>query len=84
MKSKLIVALDVPTYDEAVDLVNVLHEPVSIFKVGSQLFTRVGPRIVEFLQIAKESNVFSTSSFTTFPARWRKQLRQPPRSEFTC
>jgi orotidine-5'-phosphate decarboxylase len=49
MKSKLIVALDVPSYDEAVNLVNVLHEPVSLFKVGSQLFTRVGPRIVEFL-----------------------------------
>ena len=49
MKSKLIVALDVPSYDEAVNLVNVLHETVGIFKVGSQLFTRVGPRIVEFL-----------------------------------
>jgi orotidine-5'-phosphate decarboxylase len=49
MKSKLIVALDVPSYDEAVNLVDVLHEQVSVFKVGSQLFTRVGPRIVEFL-----------------------------------
>ena len=49
MKSKLIVALDVPSYDEAVNLVKMLHKTVGIFKVGSQLFTCVGPRIVEFL-----------------------------------
>ncbi|HUJ10897.1 MAG TPA: orotidine-5'-phosphate decarboxylase [Verrucomicrobiae bacterium] len=49
MKSKLIVALDVPSYEEAVSLVRILGDAVSIFKVGSQLFTRVGPRIVEFL-----------------------------------
>jgi orotidine-5'-phosphate decarboxylase len=49
MKSKLIVALDVESFQAAVDLVEVTREVVDIFKVGSQLFTRVGPRIIEFL-----------------------------------
>ncbi len=49
MKSKLIVALDVDGYDEAAALVRELREVVAVFKVGSQLFTRVGPKIVEFI-----------------------------------
>jgi orotidine-5'-phosphate decarboxylase len=49
MKSKLIVALDVESYQDAVALVQVLRDVVDIFKVGSQLFTGVGPRIIEFL-----------------------------------
>jgi len=49
MKSKLIVALDVESYQDATALVQVTRNVVDIFKVGSQLFTRVGPRIIEFL-----------------------------------
>ncbi|MGD0651098.1 MAG: orotidine-5'-phosphate decarboxylase [Verrucomicrobiia bacterium] len=49
MKSKLIVALDVDSYEKATALVKELREVVEIFKVGSQLFTRVGPKIVEFI-----------------------------------
>jgi orotidine-5'-phosphate decarboxylase len=49
MKSKLIVALDVASEQEAVALVRALRDVVEIFKVGSQLFTRVGPRITQFL-----------------------------------
>ncbi len=49
MKSKLIVALDVESYQDAAALVQVLRDVVDIFKVGSQLFTRVGPGIIEFL-----------------------------------
>ena len=49
MKSKLIVALDVESYQAATALVQVTRDVVDIFKVGSQLFTRVGPRIIEFL-----------------------------------
>ena len=49
MKSKLIVALDVDSFQEAAALVQVLQGVVDVFKVGSQLFTRVGPRIIEFL-----------------------------------
>jgi orotidine-5'-phosphate decarboxylase len=49
MKSKLIVALDVDSYARATALVGELGKTVEVFKVGSQLFTRVGPQIVEFL-----------------------------------
>lgn len=49
MKSKLIVALDVDSYEAAVRLVMELKDIVPVFKVGCQLFTRVGPRIVEFI-----------------------------------
>ncbi|NQU09523.1 orotidine-5'-phosphate decarboxylase [bacterium] len=47
MKAKLIVALDVETEARARELVDTLREVVTVFKVGSQLFTRIGPRIVE-------------------------------------
>jgi orotidine-5'-phosphate decarboxylase len=49
MKSKLIVALDVGNYQDATALIQATRNVVDIFKVGSQLFTRVGPRIIEFL-----------------------------------
>jgi orotidine-5'-phosphate decarboxylase len=49
MKSKLIVALDIENHEKATALVRELSEVVEIFKVGSQLFTRVGPKIVEFI-----------------------------------
>jgi orotidine-5'-phosphate decarboxylase len=49
MKSKLIVALDVESHQDAAALIQALRDVVDVFKVGSQLFTRVGPRIIEFL-----------------------------------
>ena len=39
MKSKLIVALDVDSYERAVALVKDLRDAVEMFKVGSILFT---------------------------------------------
>jgi orotidine-5'-phosphate decarboxylase len=49
MKS-LIVALDLPTADEALALVDELGDPAGWFKVGSQLFTRAGPALVDDLK----------------------------------
>jgi orotidine-5'-phosphate decarboxylase len=49
MKSKLIVALDVDSYEQATTLIEQLRDSVDIFKIGNQLFTRVGPRIIEFI-----------------------------------
>lgn len=45
MKS-LIVALDLPTAEEALALVDRLGEPADYYKVGAQLYTRVGPELV--------------------------------------
>lgn len=46
-QEKLIVALDVPTLDQALERVRALSPTVKIFKVGSQLFTATGPQIIE-------------------------------------
>ena len=43
---KIIVALDVPTKKEALDLVDRLAGMVSFFKIGLQLYTAEGPEIV--------------------------------------
>ena len=49
MKSKLIVALDVDTFQQAAALVRATRDVVDVFKVGNQLFTRLGPRILALL-----------------------------------
>ena len=43
---RIIVALDVDTRSEALDLVHKLRGKVGLFKVGSQLFTAEGPELV--------------------------------------
>ena len=43
---KIIVALDVPTKKEAVELVENLRDQISFFKIGLQLYTAEGPEIV--------------------------------------
>lgn len=46
---KLIVALDVDNISDAEKLINLLKKDVKIFKVGSRLFTSVGPRIIDII-----------------------------------
>ena len=48
-KDRLIVALDVPTAVEAQEIVYELGEMVSFYKIGLQLFTAEGPKIVSEL-----------------------------------
>ena len=43
---KIIVALDVPTKKEALELVEKLRDRISFFKIGLQLYTAEGPEIV--------------------------------------
>jgi orotidine-5'-phosphate decarboxylase len=43
---KIIVALDVPTKKEALDLIEKLRDQISFFKIGLQLYTAEGPEIV--------------------------------------
>jgi orotidine-5'-phosphate decarboxylase len=66
MKSKLIVALDVDDFDRATALVRDLAEAVDTFKVGSQMFTRVGPKIIEFINAAGKQ-VFLDLKFHDIP-----------------
>ena len=46
MSNPIIVALDVPRPENAIDLVRELTNVVGAFKVGSELFTSAGPQIV--------------------------------------
>ena len=43
---KIIVALDVATKEKALDLVEELHDQISFFKIGLQLYTAEGPAVV--------------------------------------
>jgi orotidine-5'-phosphate decarboxylase len=45
-KDRIIVALDVPTKREALNLVEKLRDQMSFFKIGLQLYTAEGPGIV--------------------------------------
>jgi len=47
-----IVALDVPTFDDALGLVHYLGDSCRFYKIGSELFTATGPRIVAAIREA--------------------------------
>ncbi len=64
--SEVIVALDVPTADEAFALVDTLEGEGDFFKVGLELFTREGPRVVEKL-IDGGKRVFLDLKFHDIP-----------------
>jgi orotidine-5'-phosphate decarboxylase len=57
VSDKIIVALDVPTKAEALQLVAQLAPEISFFKVGLQLYTAAGPEIVREI-LAKGARVF--------------------------
>jgi len=63
---KLIVALDVPTFEEARELIDTLKEEVGVFKVGSQLFTACGPVVVRYI-LAQGKKVFLDLKFHDIP-----------------
>ena len=64
-RNKLIVALDVSP-DEALKLVTELSGVVSTFKIGSQLFTLTGPKIVEKIR-STGAEVFLDLKFHDIP-----------------
>lgn len=64
--AKLIVALDVPTFQDAERWVDLLRGEISIFKVGTILFTKEGPRVVEMVQ-RKKGEVFLDLKFHDIP-----------------
>lgn len=66
MKNKIIVALDVSSRHQALELVKQLHDKVGMFKVGSQLFTSCGPQIVRDI-IAGGGKIFLDLKFHDIP-----------------
>jgi orotidine-5'-phosphate decarboxylase len=66
MKDKIIIVLDVSSREQALRLVDELHESAGMFKVGSQLFTACGPEIVREI-IARRGKVFLDLKFHDIP-----------------
>jgi orotidine-5'-phosphate decarboxylase len=65
-KDKLIVALDVETAREALNLFNALRDVVGMFKIGSQLFTSAGPSVAREI-IRAGSSIFLDLKFHDIP-----------------
>ncbi|MCU0607055.1 MAG: orotidine-5'-phosphate decarboxylase [Candidatus Edwardsbacteria bacterium] len=72
---RLIVALDVPDFDQAASLSGALGGTTRMFKVGSQLFTACGPLIVEHLKRAGLS-VFLDLKYHDIPNTVAKAVAQ--------
>ena len=63
---KIILALDVETFEEAEYFVKTLRNTIGIFKVGKQLFTRCGPGIIEMVH-HHEGKVFLDLKYHDIP-----------------
>jgi orotidine-5'-phosphate decarboxylase len=63
---KLIFALDADNYEDALSWVELLSGHVGMFKVGKELFTAVGPKIIESIK-KKGQRVFLDLKFHDIP-----------------
>jgi orotidine-5'-phosphate decarboxylase len=63
---KIILALDVDSFEAAEKMVKKLSGTVGMYKVGKQLFTRCGPRIIEMIH-AHRGRVFLDLKFHDIP-----------------
>lgn len=66
-KDKIILALDVSSEGEAVALVKELKDQVGAFKIGLELFTSAGPRIIEAVKNAGAERIFFDGKFHDIP-----------------
>ena len=66
-KDKIILALDVSSTDQAVELVSELKDHVGAFKIGLELFISTGPRIFEAVRDAGAERVFFDGKFHDIP-----------------
>src|SRR5436190_21327337 len=77
-RERLIVALDVPTAAEAQKIVTDLGEAVTTYKVGMQLYTAEGPRVVRDL-IASGLKVFLDLKYHDIPNTVSAAVREAAR-----
>lgn len=66
VREKLCLALDLPTFAEAEAAVDRLADYVGVFKIGMELYTAEGPRIVEMIH-QKGGKVFLDLKFHDIP-----------------
>jgi len=65
-KDKIIFALDVDHFSEAQRWVSLLRDRVGIFKVGKQLFTHSGPKVIDMIH-QKSQKVFLDLKYHDIP-----------------
>jgi len=65
-KDKIIFALDVEHFREAQHWVNLLKDRIGIFKVGKQLFTHAGPKVIDMIR-QKGQKAFLDLKFHDIP-----------------
>lgn len=65
-KDKIIFALDVDHFTEAQRWVKLLKDHVGIFKVGKQLFTHAGPKVIHMI-LQKDQKVFLDLKYHDIP-----------------
>lgn len=76
--TKLILALDVNSFSQAKYFINKLYPKIKIFKVGYQLFTTCGPKIIEFINHIG-GQVFLDLKFFDIPHTVANAVRQAVR-----
>lgn len=67
VKDRIILALDVSSEAEAVNLVRELKGCVGAFKVGLELFNSAGPRVIESVRNAGAERIFYDGKFHDIP-----------------
>jgi orotidine-5'-phosphate decarboxylase len=65
-KDKIIFALDVEHFQDVQHWIRLLKDQVGIFKVGKQLFTHAGPKVIDMIQ-QKGLNVFLDLKYHDIP-----------------
>src|ERR1044072_6912308 len=65
-KDKLIVALDVESANQALQLFDSLHHAAGMFKIGMQLFTAAGPDLVRQI-VSRGGRVFLDLKYHDIP-----------------
>jgi orotidine-5'-phosphate decarboxylase len=78
MKPEIILALDVDSLGKAKYFVNKLYPKIKIFKVGLQLYTAVGPKIIQMIH-KKGAQVFLDLKFLDIPNTVSKAVREAVR-----
>lgn len=65
-RERIILALDVCEYEDAIDIVRKFKGHIDTFKIGSELFTSVGPRIIKEIHLMGKK-VFLDLKFHDIP-----------------
>lgn len=66
MKDKIILAVDVDNFEDVKTLVHDLKDYVGMFKVGKQLFTSFGPKVVDYIH-KEGSKIFLDLKYHDIP-----------------